>query len=54
MEKAMEFDKLILVDYENVQDINTDIINQNVKMIIIVGENQNKIPIELIQKIQSF
>ena len=50
----MEYEKYILVDYENVQDINTDIINNNIKMIIIVGENQNKIPIELIQKIQPF
>ncbi|MDR3165351.1 MAG: hypothetical protein LBU13_07205 [Synergistaceae bacterium] len=50
----MEYDKCILVDYENVQDINTDIIDNNVKMLIIVGENQNKIPIDLIQKIQPF
>jgi hypothetical protein len=50
----MEYEKFILVDYENVQDVNTDVINNNMKMLIIVGENQNKIPIELIQKIQPF
>jgi hypothetical protein len=50
----MEYDKYILVDYENVQDINIDIIDDNVKMLIIVGENQNRIPIDLIQKIQPF
>jgi len=50
----MEFEKYIFVDYENVQDINTNIISKNVKMLIIVGENQNKISIELIQKTQPF
>ena len=50
----MEYEKYILVDYENVQDINTDIIDNNTKLLIIMGENQNKIPIELIQKIQPF
>jgi len=50
----MDYDKYILVDYENVQDINIDIIGKNIKMLIIVGENQNKIPIGLIQKIQPF
>jgi hypothetical protein len=54
MEEKMEYDKYILVDYENVQDINTDVIDNNIKMLIIVGENQNKISIDLIQKIQPF
>jgi hypothetical protein len=54
MEAKMEYDKYILVDYENVQDINTDIIDNKIKMLIIVGENQNKIPVDLIQKIQPF
>jgi hypothetical protein len=50
----MDYDKYIFVDYENVQDINIDIIENNIKMLIIVGENQNKIPINLIQKTQPF
>jgi hypothetical protein len=50
----MEYDKFILVDYENVQDINADIIENNMKILIIVGESQNKIPIDLIEKIQPF
>jgi hypothetical protein len=50
----MDYDKYILVDYENVQDINIDIIDRNIKMIIIVGEAQNKIPINSIQKTQPY
>jgi hypothetical protein len=54
LEVRMDFDKYILVDYENVQDINIDIIETNVKILIIVGENQNKIPINLIKKTQPY
>jgi len=50
----MKYNRFILVDYENVQDLNTDIMDKDVKMNIILGENQNKIPIGLIQKIQPF
>jgi hypothetical protein len=50
----MDYSKYVLVDYENVQDINTDILDKNIKMLIIVGETQNKIPINLIQKTQPF
>ncbi|MDR1239596.1 MAG: hypothetical protein LBK27_05750 [Treponema sp.] len=50
----MDYGKYIFVDYENVQDINTGIIGNDIKMLIIVGENQNKIPINLIQKTQPF
>jgi hypothetical protein len=50
----MDYDKYILVDYEKVQDINLDIIDNGVKMLIIVGETQNKIPINLIQKTQPY
>jgi hypothetical protein len=49
-----DYDKYILVDYENVQDININIIDKNIKMLIICGENQHKIPIDLIQKTQPF
>ncbi|ULQ59443.1 PIN domain-containing protein [Brucepastera parasyntrophica] len=48
------FEKYILVDYENVQDVQTDVINDTVKMIIIVGENQNKVPLSLIQQTQPY
>jgi hypothetical protein len=50
----MDYDKYIFVDYENVQDINIDIIDNKIKMLIIVGETQNKIPINLIQKTQPY
>ncbi|MDR2509774.1 MAG: hypothetical protein LBC77_03920 [Spirochaetaceae bacterium] len=50
----MDYETYILVDYENVQDINTDIVHEKIKMLIIVGENQNKIPVSLIQKTQPF
>lgn len=50
----MDYETFVLVDYENVQDINTDVINEKIKMLIIVGENQKKIPIALIQKTQPF
>lgn len=48
------YETYILVDYENVQDINTDAINEKIKMLIIVGENQKKIPVSLILKTQPF
>ncbi|MDR2467334.1 MAG: hypothetical protein LBD22_00015 [Spirochaetaceae bacterium] len=50
----MDYDTYILVDYENVQDINTDIITEKIKMLIIVGENQKKISVSLIQKTQPY
>jgi hypothetical protein len=50
----MEYDTYILVDYENVQDINMDMLNEKTKMVIIVGENQHKIPLKLIQKTQPY
>ncbi|GHV45566.1 hypothetical protein AGMMS49546_31670 [Spirochaetia bacterium] len=50
----MDYDKYIFVDYENVQDINIDIIDKNAKMLIIVGETQKKIPINLIQMTQPY
>jgi hypothetical protein len=50
----MDYDTYIFVDYENVQDINIRLIDENIKMLIIVGENQNKIPLHVIQKTQPF
>lgn len=50
----MDYESFILVDYENVQDINTDVITGKNKMLIIVGENQKKVPVSLIQQTQPF
>jgi hypothetical protein len=50
----MDYDKYILVDYNNIQNINTDIIDEKIKMIIIIGENQKILPVDLIQKTQAY
>jgi hypothetical protein len=50
----MNYDKYILVDYNNIQNINIDIIDEKTKMIIIIGENQKIVPIDLIQKTQAY
>jgi hypothetical protein len=50
----MNYDKYILIDYENIHSINFDIIDKNTKVLIIVGENQNELPADLIQKAQPF
>lgn len=44
------------IDYENVQDIKFEFIENiaNINIKIIVGQNQNKIPIELVQLTQRF
>lgn len=46
------FDSYLYVDFENVQDLKVDVIRKTTKIMIIVGENQTKMPIELIQKTQ--
>lgn len=48
------FEEYLYIDYENVQDVNVDIIKKTVKVTIIVGENQTRLPIELVQKTQPF
>jgi hypothetical protein len=48
------FDRYVFVDYENVQDIKTEIITDSTKLMIIVGEEQSKVPIGLVQKTQPF
>lgn len=48
------FEKYLYIDYENVQDVQTDIIEKSIKVMIIVGGNQTKVPIELVQKTQPF
>lgn len=42
----------LYIDYENVQDVNVDIIKDTMKVRIIVGEDQIKLPIDLVQKTQ--
>lgn len=46
------FESYLYVDYENVQDLKVDEINKATKIMIVVGENQSKMPIDLIQKTQ--
>jgi len=48
------FEEYLYIDYENVQDVQVDIIKETIKVMIIVGENQTKVPIELVQKTQPF
>ncbi len=48
------FEEYLYIDYENVQDVKIDVIKKAVKVTIIVGKDQTKIPIELIQKTQPF
>lgn len=46
---------IILIDYENVQNIDLSIIQgQDFDIKIFVGQTQNKIPIELVQATQKF
>lgn len=42
----------LYIDYENVQDIKIDIIKKVANVKIILGQDQNKVPIELVQKTQ--
>jgi len=48
------FEEYLYIDYENVQDVKLNVIKKTVKVKIIVGEDQTKIPIALIQKTQPF
>lgn len=48
------FEEYLYIDYENVQDVQIDIIQKTIKVMIIVGDNQAKVPIELVQKTQPF
>jgi hypothetical protein len=47
-------EEYLYIDYENVQDINIDVFKKTIKVSIIVGKDQTKIPVELIQKTQPF
>ncbi|MDR0539459.1 MAG: hypothetical protein LBG74_02995 [Spirochaetaceae bacterium] len=48
----MNFERYILVDYENVQNFSGDFIDESTKLIILRGENQKKLPAELIEMTQ--
>lgn len=41
-------DEYIYVDYENVQDIKVEFIKNTSKVIILIGNEQIKIPIDLV------
>lgn len=45
-------DEYLYIDYENVQDVKVKTIKSTMKVKIIAGENQVKIPLELVQKTQ--
>ena len=46
---------VLLIDYENIQNINLAIIEQkNIEIKIFVGKTQNKIPFDLVQAAQQF
>lgn len=48
------FEEFLYIDYENVQDVNVDVFKKSMKVMIIVGEDQSKVPIDLVQKTQPF
>jgi hypothetical protein len=46
-------EKVLLIDFENIQDINLDQIESNdYRICVFIGESQNKIPLELVQSAQ--
>ena len=48
------FEEYLYIDYENVQDVKVNVIKKTTKVMIIVGEDQTKVPIDLVQKTQPF
>lgn len=48
------FEKYLYIDYENVQDVQPEVLDDTMKVLIIVGENQTKVPIQLVQQTQPF
>lgn len=48
------FEEYLYIDYENVQDVKVDVIKKTTKVMILVGEDQTKVPIDLVQKTQPF
>ncbi len=53
-EGAGIFQEYLYIDYENVQDVQVDAIKRTMKVMIIVGEDQSRVPIDLVQKTQPF
>lgn len=49
-----DFEEYLYIDYENVQDVKVDAVKEMTKVIIIVGKDQVKVPIDLVQKTQPF
>jgi hypothetical protein len=50
----VSFDEYLYIDYQNVQDVNVDVFKKTMKVMIIVGEDQTKVPIDLVQRTQPF
>jgi flagellar biosynthesis/type III secretory pathway M-ring protein FliF/YscJ len=50
----MGYDKYIFLDYESIQDVNFNIINKRVKVVIITGNNEINMSVDLLNKIQPF
>ena len=48
------FEEYLYIDYENVQDVKVEAIKKTIKVKIIVGQDQTKVPIDLVQKTQPF
>lgn len=46
--------KCLLVDFENVQEVNLDLLDSSFRVIIFVGASQKNTPIELVKKAQTF
>ncbi|NCB00440.1 MAG: hypothetical protein EOM70_13840 [Clostridia bacterium] len=47
-------EEYLYIDYENVQDVQVEVIKKSVKVAIIVGQDQSKVPIDLVQKTQPY
>lgn len=50
----MNYEKYLYIDYENVQDVQTEAIDAGMKVMIVVGVNQSKVPLQLVQQTQPF
>ncbi len=48
------YEQYLLIDYENVQDVEPTLIGSVTKVMIIVGEDQKKVPIDLVKSTQPF
>lgn len=48
------YEEYLYIDYENVQDVDVNLLHKNIKVLIILGKDQIKIPVDLIKKTQPF